>query len=137
MLGIQQWIRPKSYHEAYILAERDNQSIKRHTDKGRKERRKKGGEGGNKKIIKKSWISCRELGLKELGWPKGSFSFWSKRKDTFFIFTNKFNNHFVALPSGVCRLLHNSIFPKRFIFLRKELFQVFLQSSRELYIFFH
>ena len=75
-----------------------------------------------------------------VGWPKSSFGFKVQIK-THFSFSSRtlLNNVLTAvLPYYVLlfsRQLHNLIFPKLFIFLSKQLFQVCLWFSRELKFF--
>ena len=71
-----------------------------------------------------TWEDTAEV----LGWPKSSFGFSVKIKDIFLfsprtLLNNVFNILFYYLLPFF-RQLHNSIFPKLFIFLSKELFQV-------------
>ena len=64
-----------------------------------------------------------------MGWPKSSFEFLSKnRRHVFSFLPRTWLNNLVTIlfyyPLPFFRQPHNSVFPKLFIFLSKELFQV-------------
>ena len=76
----------------------------------------------------------------ELGWPKSSFSFKVKLKDTFFIFINNFLKQHYSLfcSTTFCHLSGNFIIPSSQNFLSfwaKKCSKCLLQSSRELKFF--